>query len=68
MIPRKMRKSENSDSYSIERFSNPEITGFLLGETLGQPELLRLAPSVEKARKELMARAAVAQFRKSLSE
>jgi hypothetical protein len=70
MVSGKMPKSENSGTAAIERLASREITGFFLGETHCQPApiVFCLPPSIEKARKELLARAAVARLRKSLPE
>jgi hypothetical protein len=63
-------KIESSGTAVIERLASREITGFFLGETHCQtaPIVFSLPPSIEQARKELIARAAVAQLRKSLPE
>jgi hypothetical protein len=63
-------KIESSGTAVIERLASREITGFFLGETHCQPApiVFSLSPSIEQARRELMARAAVARLRKSLPE
>jgi hypothetical protein len=70
MVSSKMPKSEGAGAAGIERLASREITGFFLGETHCQPApiVFSLPPSIEQARKELMARAAVARLRKSLPE
>jgi hypothetical protein len=70
MVSGKMPKIESYGTAAIERLASREITGFFLGETHCQPApiVFSLSPSVEQARKELMARAAVARLRKSLPE
>jgi hypothetical protein len=70
MVSAKMPKIGSSGTAVIERLASREITGFFLGETHCQPAAIvfSLPPSIEQARKELMARAAVARLRKSLPE